>query len=191
MCSILISGFVLGTPTVYCEQPLRGVAGVEVKVKENPAKRFVTDARGTFAIHGLSPGSYTLVFKAQKTKENQTASTSAVVVAQSYSIKLDGAKRPISRSAVSDQLITGLAVPVQVGAGAQVRGQVAAAQTQKMVWIAPELGSHIPGHWASADSAEAKGHGARATQWMKGDDVQRFMDSHDSMHQEGFGGGGH
>lgn len=169
---------------------MRGVAGVEVTVKGN-SKKFVTDAQGNFGFTGLAPGSYTLIFRAQKAKDSKTTPAAGpVIVAQLYAIKVDGTKQPTNQSANSDQLLAGVAVPVQVGAGAQVRGQVAAAQTKAMVWIAPATGSNLPGHWVPADSPEAKGHGALPTQWMKGNDVQRFMDAHDSMHQAGFGGGG-
>ena len=187
----LLGGLILASLIAQAaDQPLHGVAGVEVRVKESPAQRAVTDARGNFVLQGLAPGSYTLLFKAQQAKDIKTQSTTAIAVAQSYSIQVNGTKRPATRNAIPDQLLAGVAVPVEVGKGAQVRGVVGTAQAQKMVWIAPELGTHIPGHWAPADSPEAKGHGARSTQWMKGDDVQRFIDNHDSMHQEGFGGSG-
>lgn len=185
VCSLLFSGIVLGVPAVRSEEPLRGVAGVEVRVKENASKRFVTDARGSFALQGLAPGSYTLLFKAQKAKDTKLTSPTTVAVAQSYSIKIDGAKRPVNRNGASDQLVAGVAVPVEVGAGGQIHGQVATAQAQKMVWIAPALGSHIPGHWVPADSPEAKGHSARSTFWMKGRDVQDMIDRHDPMRQGG------
>jgi hypothetical protein len=189
--STLVWGILLGTAAIYADQPLRGVAGVEVTVKENPAKRIVTDSRGSFALQGLKPGSYTVIFKAQKAKDSKASTTGGpVTVAQTYSIKVEGTKKPVNLSAISDQLLKGLAVPVQVGAAAQIRGQVAATETQKMVWVAGELGSHIPGHWVPADSPEAKGHGARPTHWMKGQDVQNMTDGRDPFHQEGWGGSG-
>src|SRR3954469_9833965 len=173
----LVGGLILaGLGAQAADQPLHGVAGVEVRVKESPGQRGITDARGNFVLQGLAPGSYTLLFQAQKAKEIKTQSTTAVAVAQSYSIEVNGTKRPTTRSAKPEQLLAGVAVPVEVAKGAQVRGVVGTTQAQKMVWIAPEIGSHIAGHWVPADSPEAKGHSARSTQWMKGEDVHRFMD---------------
>ena len=160
--STLVLGILFATPATYADQPMRGVAGVEVMVKENPAKRIVTDSRGSFALQGLMPGNYTVIFRAQKAKDSKAATAAGpVTVAQTYSIKVEGTKQPVNLSAISDQLLKGVAVPVQVGAIAQIRGRVAAAQTQKMVWVSGELGSNIPGHWVPADSPEAKGHGSR------------------------------
>ena len=42
------------------------------------------------------------------------------------------------------------------GLARKVRGQVLAGEVKRMVWIPKEPGSNIPGHWAEADSAEAK-----------------------------------
>jgi len=185
--STLVLGILFATPATYADQPMRGVAGVEVMVKENPTKRIVTDSRGSFALQGLMPGNYTFIFRAQKAKDSKAVTaTGSVTVAQTYSIKVEGTKRPVNLSAISDQLLKGVAVPVQVGTTVQIRGEVAAAQTQKMVWISGELGSHIPGHWVPEDSPEAKGHGSRPVYWMNGKDIQAMIEGHDSMHQEGF-----
>ena len=145
------------TAISYGGQPPRGVAGVDVIVKQNPGKRAVTDARGVFAFDGLAPGSYTLTFRARKEQHVKTTATEKVTVASSYSIKIDGTKRSVNQSGLtSDKLLAGVSIPVDVGAGAKVRGQVAAGTVKKMVWIPKEPGSHIPGHWAEADSAEAR-----------------------------------
>src|SRR4051812_45566859 len=113
--SLIVGLFTLGS-ALQAEQPLHGVAGVEVRVKENAAKRSVTDASGNFVLQGLAPGSYTLLFKAQKAKDTKTQTTTAVAVAQSYSIQIKGTKQAGVRNALPDQLLTGLVVPVQVGA---------------------------------------------------------------------------
>ena len=145
------------TTVSYGGQPSRGVAGVDVAVKQNPSKRVVTDSRGVFAFDGLAPGSYTLTFRARKAGNTMSSTTDKVAVATSYSIKVDGATRPVNQNSLSsDRLLAGVDVPINVGSGAKVRGQVAADGLQKMVWIPKEPGSHIPGHWAPADSKEAK-----------------------------------
>jgi hypothetical protein len=162
--SILLAWTVFAACAIYGGQS-PGVAGVDVVVKQNPSKRAVTDAHGNFVLNALPPGSYTLGFRAREAKDltrtaewrNPKVSTDKVTVATSYSIKIDGTKRSVSKSGLtSENVLAGVDVPVEVGAGAKVRGQVAAGALKKMVWIPKEPGSNIPGHWAAADSAEAK-----------------------------------
>jgi hypothetical protein len=151
---ILLGAF--AASTIYGGQPAPGVAGVGVIVKQAPGKRAVTDANGNFALEALPPGSYTLTFRAQKAAETRNKTTDKVTVASSYSIKVQGAKRPVTQSGLtSDNLIAGVDVPIQVAAGGKIRGQVSAGALKKMVWVPAEPGSHIPGHWAAADSPEA------------------------------------
>jgi hypothetical protein len=144
------------TSSSYGGQPPRGVAGVDVAVKQNPSKRAVTDTRGNFAFDGLAPGSYTLSFRARKAANTQTATTDKVIVGTSYSIKIDGAKRSVTQSGLTgDKLLAGIDVRIEVGSGAKVRGQVAAGALKKMVWVPKEPGSHIPGHWAEEGTTAA------------------------------------
>ena len=120
---ILLLSVLCAMPVVYGQAPT-GFAGVGVVVKQNPTKRTVTDARGNFSLEGLPAGSYTLAFRPQKAKDTKTASTTKVTVATSYSIKVEGTKRPVNQTLTSDKLLAGVDVPVEVGAGAKVRGQV-------------------------------------------------------------------
>ena len=182
----LVLLFVLfGIPVVYGQvRASKGVAGVNVVVKQSPAKRSVTDAGGNFALEGLPAGSYILAFRPQKAKDTKTASTTKAIVATSYSIKIEGTNRPVTQSGLtSDALLAGVDIPVQVGAGAKVRGQVLAGGLKKMVWIAPELGSHFPGRWVDADSKEAAAHNAER---ISGDDFRNSMQRAPDPHQEGF-----
>lgn len=149
------------TSVIYGGQPPaappRGVHGVDVILKQNPSSRTMTNARGLFGLEGLPPGSYTLTFRARKAKDTKTDKGDEVTVATSYSIKIDGTKRPVTTTNLtSNNLIAGVDVPIQVGPNAKVRGQVAASGLQKMVWIPQEPGSHIPGRWVLADSPDAK-----------------------------------
>ena len=182
---ILLLSIFFAMPVVFGEAP-KGVAGVGVVVKQNPSKRAVTDARGSFSLEGLPAGSYTLTIRPQKAQDTQTTTTSKVTVATSYSIKVDGTKRPVNQTLTSDKLLAGVDVPVEVGAGAKVRGQVLAGALKKMVWIPAELGSHMQGHWADADSKEAS---SRNVTRIRNDDMRELQLARDP-HQEGFPGSG-
>jgi hypothetical protein len=167
---------------------VRGVAGVDVIVKQSPAKRVMTDARGTFAIDALPAGSYTLTFRARKASDKDSKSASdKAVIATSYSIKVDGIKRPVNKAGLtSNDLLAGYDVKVDVGAGAKISGQVAAGALRKMVWIPKEPGSQIPGHWVDADSPEAKAAFHSNAHGMSGDGLRRWMDGASDVHQDGF-----
>lgn len=182
---ILLLSVLFALPVAYGQAP-KGVAGVSVVVKQNPAKRAVTDARGNFSLEGLPAGSYTLTIHPQKAQDTKTASTTKATVATSYSIKVEGTKRPVSQTLTSDKLLAGVDVPVEVGAGAKVRGQVLAGGLKKMVWIAAETGSHMPGHWVDADSKEAAAHN---TVRVSNDDFRNSLQRAPDPHQEGFGSG--
>jgi hypothetical protein len=182
---ILLLSLLFAMPVAYGQAP-KGVAGVVVVVKQNPAKRALTDARGNFSLEGLSAGSYTLTIRPQRAQDTQMA-TSKVIVATSYSIKVEGTKRPVTQTLTSDQLLAGVDVRVEVGAGAKVRGQVQAGGLKKMVWIAAEIGSHMPGHWVDADSKEASAHNrVRVSEY----DVRNNLQMARDPHQEGFPGSG-
>ena len=164
-CGMIVV-FACAASVVYGGHPAPGVAGVEVYIKQIPKKRCVTDAHGNFALDGLSPGSYTLGFRAREAKDltrpaerrNPKLETDKVAVASSYSIKVEGTKRAVNQSGLtSDKLIAGITIPVEVGSGATLRGQVLATAAVKMVWI-KEPGSNLPGRWVPEDSAEAKTH---------------------------------
>jgi hypothetical protein len=147
----------LATPVIYGGEPARGVAGVDVIVKQRPSDRAVTDARGNFAIEALAAGSYTLTFRARKAEDIHHTTSEKVIVAELYSIRIDGTKRPVNRSGLtSDDLVAGIEVDVDLGPGARIRGQVAAGALKKMVWIPKEPGSNLPGRWVEEGSAEAK-----------------------------------
>jgi hypothetical protein len=159
--SIVFLLFALAMPVIYGGQPApgapgSGVAGVDVIVKQRPSDRAVTDARGNFAIEALAGGSYTLTFRARKAEDLDRHMSDKIIIASSYSIKIDGTKRAVNLNGItSNDLLAGYDVVVDLGPGARIRGQVAAGALQKMVWIPKEVGSNIPGHWAAEDSAEA------------------------------------
>ena len=171
--SILLLMLGLGVSALYGGQPPRGVAGVDVVVKQNPSKRAVTDARGTFAFDGLAPGAYTLSFRAPKAANTKTTTTDKVIVGTSYSVKIEGGKRSITQSGLTgDKLLAGIDFKIEVGSGAKVRGQVAAGALKKMVWIPKEPGSNIPGYWAEEGTVAAS---RSNTQVHSQDDMREAM----------------
>ena len=182
-CGVLGVFLAFATSAVYGGEPAPGVAGVDVFVKQMPAKRSVTDARGNFALDGLAPGSYTLSFRAKEAKSSKAAVTNKAVVATTYSIKIDGTKRSVSKSGLtSNTLLAGIDFAVEVGSGAKVRGQVLAGGVKKMVWISGALGSNIPGHWAEEDSKEVSMHNRSN---LNANDIRNNMQNRLDPHQEG------
>jgi hypothetical protein len=146
----------LATPVIYGGEPARGVAGVDVIVKQRPSDRAVTDARGNFAIEALAAGSYTVTFRSRKA-EHIPSTSDKVIVATLYSIKIDGTKHAVNKSGLtSDDLLAGVDVEVNLGPGARIRGQVAAGALKNMVWIPKEPGSNLPGRWVEEGSVEAR-----------------------------------
>ena len=162
------------SPLVGAEGP-RGVAGVNVTVKQNPSKRATTDASGAFAFDGLPAGSYTLTFKAKKAGDTKTQTSDKVTVATSYSINIQGAKRVVKSGLTGDDLLGGFELRVD-GAGSNIRGKVAADGLKKMVWIAKEPGSNIPGRWVAEDSPEAKAGFKGNAQLVDRHDMRNAMD---------------
>lgn len=147
----------LAMPAIYGAEPARGVAGVDVIVKQRPSDRAVTNARGNFALEALAAGSYTLTFRARKAEDMHRSTSDKVIVATLYSIKVEGTKRAVNKSGLtSSDLLTGVDLEVQLGPGARIRGQVAAGASKNMVWLPREPGSNLPGRWVEEGSAEAK-----------------------------------
>jgi len=171
---------------LHGEDGPRGVAGVDVFVKQNPSKRATTNASGAFAFDGLPAGSFTLTFKAKKAGDTRTQTSDKVTVATSYSINIEGAKRVVKSGLTGDDLLGGFELRVD-GAGSKIRGKVAADALQKMVWIAKEPGSNIPGRWVVADSPEAKAAFKGNAQLINRDDMRQAMDRGNPNMQTGGG----
>lgn len=112
-----------------------------------------TDAKGTFATAKLKPGNYVVQFN----------SKSAAVKGNQYAIVVSAGTKKVSANAVSGEKLAGggVAMKVDVGPGLNITGQVASElksamkNGKKMVWIPPQLGSNMPGHWVEEGSAEA------------------------------------
>ncbi len=146
----------LTAAAVYGGQEPPGVVGVNVAVTKIPSRHDVTNAWGIFALDPLPAGSYTLSFKARPANESRGKTGDKVIVATLYSIKIEGTKRPVKRTGLtSDQLVAGIEIPVEVGSGAKIRGQILPGASKKMVWIPKVPGSNLPGHWVEEGSNEA------------------------------------
>ncbi len=83
-CGIVFLLVSLATPDIYGGEPARGVAGVDVIVKQRPSGRKVTDARGNFAMEALAAGSYTLTFRARKAEDLPRSTSDKVIVAEIF-----------------------------------------------------------------------------------------------------------
>jgi hypothetical protein len=117
-------------------------------------------------------------------KDNKTPPKLVMSVATSYAIQLEVGNQATKQGGFSgDRLQAGINFPIQVGTNAKVRGQILGAGYKKMVWIAAEIGSNIPGHWVEADSKEASRLNASR---VSNRDLQNYLQRAPDPHQEGF-----
>lgn len=139
------------------------IPAVNVTVSDAGGKaayKGATDPTGAFATAKLQPGNYTVQFN----------SSNAALKGKQYALVVAAGKKKVSANVAGEKFAGGgVAMKVDVGAGLNITGQVA-AQTgpvskggKKMVWIPPVLGSNMPGHWVEEDSAEAKAAKSRGT----------------------------
>jgi hypothetical protein len=119
-----------------------------------PAFKGATNASGTFATGTLKPGQYVVQFNA---KTNITAGD--------YALVISAGKKKVTAGSIPAAKFGGggVAMKIDVGSGLNISGQFMSGldtkvdkNGKKMVWIPKQLGSNLPGHWAEADSAEAK-----------------------------------
>ena len=136
------------------EEP-KGVAAVNVALKQNPKKKAVTDDQGNFVLSAV-PGSYTLFVWGPSAKDLKQTTGSVMIVATAYSIKVEGAKRSANQNNItSDKLIAGVDIPIVVGSDGKVQGRVLAEGLKRFVWVPKSSSSNLPGHWAEEGSADA------------------------------------
>jgi hypothetical protein len=150
------------------------VPAVNVTVSDSGGKaafKGSTNAKGTFATASLKPGNYAVQFSSASAMKGTT-----------YTIVVSAGTKKVSAAGVAGEKFAkgGVALKVDVGPGLNISGQVAAEEAgaskngKKMVWIPPQAGSHMPGHWVEEDSAEAKT--ARAAGSMSKQDVNRVQE---------------
>ena len=133
-----------------------------------------TDTKGTFATAKLKPGNYVVQF----------ISNSAAVKGNQYAIVVSAGTKKVAANAVPGEKLAGggVAMKVDVAAGVNITGQVAAEANgavkngKKMVWIPKQLGSNMPGHWAEEGSAEAIA--AKAAGNLSGDEINKLQERH-------------
>ena len=135
------------------------VPPINVTVSDSTGKaayKGATDAKGTFATGKLQPGGYVVQFNSKSAPKGSK-----------YAMVVSAGKKKVSASAVLAEKLAagGVAMKIDVGAGLNITGQVAAEDKSSapmgrngkpMVWIPKRLGSNIAAHWAESDSAEAK-----------------------------------
>ena len=153
---ILICVVAFASSVSYGGQEPSGVAAVNVALKQNPKKKTVTDAQGNFVLSALPAGSYTLFVWGPSAKDLHQTTGSVMVVATSYSIEVEGAKRSANQNHLtSDKLIAGVDIPIQVGPSGNVRGRVLAEGLKRFVWVPKRSSTNLPAHWAEEGSADA------------------------------------
>ena len=135
------------------------VPSMNVIVSDSTGKaafKGATDAKGTFATGKLQPGGYVVQFNSKNAPKGAK-----------YAMVVSAGKKKVSANAVDAEKLAagGVAMKIDVGAGLNITGQVAAEDKSSapmghngkpMVWIPKRLGSNIAAHWAESDSAEAK-----------------------------------
>lgn len=139
----------------------------------NAAYKGATNASGTFATAKLKPGKYVV----------QLNSKSPAVKGNNYAVVVSAGSKKVAASAVPGEKFNGggVALKVDVGNGLNITGQVAEESKtamkngKKMVWIAPALGSNMPGRWVPEDSAEAKT--AKTKTHFSNKEIQRMQES--------------
>src|SRR5450631_1624951 len=136
-----------------------GIPPMSVTVSDAGGKaafKGTTNASGGFTTSKLQPGKYIV-------QVNGGAKGSQ------YTIVVSAGTKKVSASAVAGTKLAsgGVALKVDLASVLNITGQIAAETGpttkggKKMVWITPQLGSNMPGHWVEEGSAEevaARGH---------------------------------
>jgi hypothetical protein len=135
------------------------VPAINVLVADSSGKaafKGATDSKGAFATPKLQPGKYVVQLNSKSAPKGAT-----------YAVVVSAGKKKVTASAVQAEKLAagGVAMKIDVAAGLNITGQVAADDKNSapmghngkpMVWIPKKLGSNIAAHWAESDSAEAK-----------------------------------
>ena len=135
------------------------VPSLKVVVADSTGKLAYTGATngsGLFATPKLPPGSYAVQFTSNNAPKGAR-----------YTLVVAAGSKKVAASAIAGERLAGggVAMKIDVAAGLNITGQVAAEDKNSaplgrngkpMVWIVKHTGSNLAGHWAESDSAEAK-----------------------------------
>jgi hypothetical protein len=170
----MIRSLVMSLVLVAAAMAYGGIPPMNVTVSDASGKaafKGATNTSGAFATAKLQPGNYVVQLK----------SSSAELKGKKYAVVVAAGKKKVSADVAGEKFAGGgVAMKVDVGAGLNITGQVA-AQTgptsksgKKMVWIPPTIGSNLPGHWVEEGSAEAVA--ARNQGLLRTEDVQKLQE---------------
>jgi hypothetical protein len=154
-----ISTLVMSLFLVAASVAWGAVPAMNVSVSDSSGKaafKGTTNSNGAFATAKLKPGNYVLQFVSKSAPKGSH-----------YTIVVSAGKKKVVANAIGAEKLGagGVAMKIDVGAGLNITGQVAADDKNSapmgkdgkpMVWIPKLIGSNIAAHWAEADSAEAK-----------------------------------
>jgi len=156
---IVVRSIIVGLISAAASVAYGAVPLINVSVEDSSGKtayKGATDGKGVFATGKLQPGGYVVQFHS---KGAPKGSRYTLVVSA-------GTKKVMANGIEAEKLAAGgVAMRVDVGAGLNITGQVAAEDKttapmghngKPMVWIPKRTGSNIAAHWAESDSAEAK-----------------------------------
>ena len=143
-----------GAAIAYAAVPTLNVTVADSSGKA--AFKGATDSKGTFATPKLQAGNYIVQFNSKSAPKGAK-----------YAMVISAGKKKVTANAVQAEKLAagGVAMKIEVGAGLNITGQVAADDKNSppighngkpMVWIPQRTGSNIAAHWAESDSAEAK-----------------------------------
>lgn len=118
------------------------------------AYKGATDSQGSFVTGSLKPGHYVVQFNAKRND----------VGGNNYALVVSAGRKKVVADAVAGEKFAGggVAMRIEVAGGGNIVGQLASGLRAMMkdgkllVWIPQRIGSHLPAHWAEADSADAK-----------------------------------
>jgi hypothetical protein len=154
----ILSG-VVSVSLVVGSMAYGGVPQMSVTVADSSGKMAYkggTSAKGSFATPKLQPSQYTVQFSSNSAPKGSR-----------YTLVIAAGSKKVAANAIAAEKLAGggVAMKIDVGAGSNITGQVAAEDKtaaplgtngKPMVWIPKKIGSNIAAHWAESDSAEAK-----------------------------------
>jgi hypothetical protein len=153
-CVVIAATVTLSGPLAFGAVP-----SLKILVADSTGKmayRGATDASGRFATPKLAPGNYAVQFTSNNAPKGSR-----------YTLVVASGNKKVAAIAFAAEMLAGggVAMKIDVGAGLNITGQVAAEDKNSaplgrngkpMVWIATRTGSNLAPHWAESDSAEDK-----------------------------------